>query len=922
MKPILLKLKSFGSYRDETIDFEHIQNGIFLITGDTGAGKTTIFDAITYALFDESSGGKRNSQMMISQYALPGERTQVEFVFRIGKKEYRIVRSPEQTSYKKVVGEDGTVIMQPQKTPLKPSVELTLPDGMIYGGKKKETDEKIKEIIGIDCQQFTQIAMLAQGDFMKLLHAESKKRKEIFAKIIDTHIYYEIEAQLEGMMKQVKTGLEDNEKEIAERIRDISCLEESEYKEEWELKGAFSDDRKDEIFELIASINLELKNEYEAYEEELEEMDKQLIEIQRRMEEARLINQDFEKLEKAKAYEQRLKGSENAHQQRKHSLEQAQRAVKVNAAYQVLSNKQAEYEKKALQAEQVKKAHDDKCKQLLDLEQKKEQIYQAYENSYDKLVQNCALLDARMGLYEEIEELKKQKKELEEKLGYSQQMVSKAQACEKSIHEKQAEIKELEAMYQEAVKFHEKMYHDFIQNQAMALRKELTEGMPCPVCGSIHHEVFDEQDVDVVTKADVDRAKKGMDQAGQKHDLAKQELEQLNEKKRVLQLESETNIAILKTSIQEKEEQIAQKNKSLPVPTRREALAQKQTWEKQIAILKHNKETIDETYQQASMEEGQLKATWQNEVENAKQLKQQRQQYADEFQKACIENGFASEAEYKQARRSDKDMEQMQNLLKQYEDAVKENQNDLKHYIERTQGKEKVDISDFVRSANDLNGRKAAVQKHCKKLYAVLDQNKNALAIIKDKYAQREGMLEEYVVLKSLNDTAGGKISRKKMDFQTYIQRRFFEKVIAAANERLIRMSNKQFILKCRDIEQLGTQGEVGLDLDVYSLVTAQTRDVKSLSGGESFQAALSMALGLSDMIQGGSKIRIDTMFIDEGFGSLSDETRNQALNLLNELSEGNQLIGIISHVSELKAQVETKLIVSKTDSGSKAVWG
>ena len=229
MKPVLLKMESFGSYRDETIDFTNKDHGIFLITGDTGAGKTTIFDAIMYALYDTSSGGKRNDSMMISQYALPGERTRVTFVFRIGKEQYRVVRSPEQNKYKKKVSEDGSVEMELLKTKELASVSLTLPDGTEYPGKKKDIDERIREIIGIDGNQFTQIAMLAQGDFLKLLHADSKERRQIFADIFDTRMYELFESELKQMFMDLYGSLQDNQKDIERRLEDI-CDESTLYK--------------------------------------------------------------------------------------------------------------------------------------------------------------------------------------------------------------------------------------------------------------------------------------------------------------------------------------------------------------------------------------------------------------------------------------------------------------------------------------------------------------------------------------------------------------------------------------------------------------------------------------------------------------------------------------------------------------------
>ena len=214
MKPVHIKIQAFGSYQEECISFEHVKQGLFLITGDTGAGKTTIFDAVTFALYGRTSGGKRDGKMMRSQYAPLDKKTEVEFCFTYRGKEYTIIRSPEQENWKKIETEEGEEQYKKLATARKPRVELIMPDHTSYPGKIKEINEKIEEIIGLSAEQFTQIAMLAQGDFMKLLHASSQERREIFAKIFNTQLYARIEQEIAQRAKNMNIQLSANKNDI------------------------------------------------------------------------------------------------------------------------------------------------------------------------------------------------------------------------------------------------------------------------------------------------------------------------------------------------------------------------------------------------------------------------------------------------------------------------------------------------------------------------------------------------------------------------------------------------------------------------------------------------------------------------------------------------------------------------------------
>ncbi len=922
MKPIYIRMKAFGSYRDERIDFDDVDHGIFLITGDTGAGKTTIFDAITYALFDSSSGGKRDEQMMISQYAKPMERTEVEYCFKIGEDRYKIVRIPGQKKYRERVSASGEVVYEENKTTTQAQVELTLPDGSIFTGKKKETDEKIKEIIGIDCQQFTQVAMLAQGEFIKLLHASSKARKEIFAKIFDTSLYALIEREIDSRCKKLNGELEDNKKLLIDRLGDVQVYKGSELELEWASRGVFSEDGKESILDAIRAINAELEEKGQEYEKEIKEIEGQLSDMAQKIKRAEQINTFFDKLEKAQREEKQLAEKQKEMTAKAEKLAKAKKALNVEGLERVYDAKKKDLDEKQNQVVALTTAVNETREALAGYEVAKRTAQEKYDREFDQKMKDKNTVEGKLSVFNEAELISGEYAKAKSALDKAEKELAKVVTSENKIADKESEASTLFEMYQEAKERHERKYTDFIHNQAVILRKTLVEGEPCPVCGSTHHVIVDESEGEQVSEKEVDEAKKAMDTAEKKYNAAKQELDSLKERISAEKHKAEAEKLEATILEAEKKKQLEEVNNKLPFKTRKEAEAEIDRLSVYTVKLKKDKENAETAYLGAKEKEGKLSASLETEKNNEETFKGDAQSAYLDFERSFKENGFSTKEEYDTAKMEAKKRDEIQNEIEEYHEAVRENKQNIGFYIESTKGETRIDDSEFKEKQKELGDKKKQAEDRSKGVFALLDGNKKAMKKIFDGYSEREGLRKQYVVVKSLNDTASGKLAKRHINFQTYIQRRYFKRVIDAANERLVKMSKNQFILQCRDLEKLGTQGEVGLDLDVYSLVNDQTRDVKSLSGGESFQAALSMALGLSDIIQNATgKIRVDTMFIDEGFGSLSDDTRNEALEMLNELSEGNQLIGIISHVSELKAQVETKLIVTKSESGSKAVW-
>ena len=348
--------------------------------------------------------------------------------------------------------------------------------------------------------------------------------------------------------------------------------------------------------------------------------------------------------------------------------------------------------------------------------------------------------------------------------------------------------------------------------------------------------------------------------------------------------------------------------------------AHKKKQEKLLAeqeILTQKRETVTEVCYQIRAEQETASEMWKslaNELpyETEQELQQNLQRAEQE------------KAELEQRKEElEKRLQELQQLLANQQGALVTLEEHFSQLKEELTGKEKIDTSSLKEEAEQLEAEQKQLEQRRMELAGNESRNQQALKNLKALYQERTALEKEYTVISTLDRTANGNLNQQaRLDLQTYVQRRYFKYIVAEANRRLVKMSGSQFILQCRDMENLGKRGEVGLDLDVYDLVTDKVRDVKTLSGGESFMAALSMALGMADIIQRmAGRVHLDTMFIDEGFGSLDEEARSKAIGILTELAGEHRLVGIISHVTELKEQIDRKLVVSKTEKGSRATW-
>jgi exonuclease SbcC len=917
MKPLKLTMSAFGCYAGvQTIDFTKLgSEGLYLITGDTGAGKTTIFDAITFALYGETSGDHRKADMLRSKYAEQSAETYVELEFQYHDQVYFIKRNPTYIRAKQ--RGEGT-------TKENANAELHLPDGRPVT-KLREVDAKIEEILGIKRNQFVMIAMIAQGEFLKVLNATTEDRIKIFRKIFNTDIYAAFQDRVKQDIKELNTGisaLEGNRNSLLANIQaDETDANNAQKLLDIKAKRLPADEVTAWLEEIIAADQIS----FAANENLLKACGAKLGDINQRVGQAQ---RDKKARDALKAATDRLPGEIAA----QNTAETALNAEKAKQpAYEAIKTQMAEIRRtlpqyQALQAltdhiitseKTLTEANDTANMLQKKLETAAATLEQSRKERTD-LADADAKAEALRGQKTTLTTQKSSLESLEKALASFTRLTADLQAAQRDYETKSADAARKHAIY-------EAMNRAFLDEQAGVLAQALRDGEPCPVCGSAEHPVPAALSGKAPAKTELDKAKKAAESAATDAACASAAASNLvgqHTAKRKEITETAANLlgdtvfaefnniagvlasalSAVKTQLSSVENLLAEqearsiRRKSLEssIPGAEANLA------KTTADLSQTKERIASLTAQisadiAARDKQKAELTFPDEARAAARLKT-----LDSEQKAQESALQAAEIAFDAARsKAAGTATEIRTLQGQIGDAPPY---DLAALLKEKAIAE-AEQTGLTERNRAVNARVSSNQTTLKNLTAIIRR-------LAELTARKRWM-------DAISDTANGDISGKeKIKLETYIQAAFFDRIVARANVRLLQMSSSQFELKRRGSS--GKMGQSGLDLDIVDHYNGTERDAKTLSGGESFIAALSLALGLSDEIQSNAGgIRLDSMFVDEGFDSLDEGKLAQAIQALIGISQANRLVGIISHVSGLDEKISRKIIVTKDRTGA-----
>lgn len=912
MRPLKLTMAGFGPYAGvQVLDFDCLgSSGLYLITGDTGAGKTTIFDAITFALFGEASGNNRDSSMLRSKYAKDDAPTYVELTFSYGGRVYTVTRNPayERT---KTRGTGTTTELA--------GAELTYPDGRQVT-KKGEVDAAIREIIGLTREQFSQIAMISQGDFRKLLQADTKERQKIFRDIFKTDFYVLLQNQLKERTGGIRTQREQASQSIQQYINGMTCDEDSVYALDVQ-KAKNGELPIVEVMELIQTlldqdrqVELDLEAVLAAAEKELEQITSQLTQAEAyETNKAALAERVAEEamltvaLETAKA-----------------ALDAAQKTV---PAQEKLQSKIAEMEL-------LLPSYDELDTHTAALAAAQTDLAGAHAAQESASKEKNDLTTEIMGLRTEQKDLADVSAENEklaaqlQRLGDRQKQFGDFLSGMEGLAREQAELAKRQEDYLKAEEASSELLREyevkecaFLREQAGIMASGLTAGMACPVCGSTEHPQLAVLAEDAPTEADVKKAKAEYDRAQDKTKKASNEAQKLKGTVGTTEeiLAKEIDSLIPGISLEDSTKAAEEQENLLAVQIKKldaqiAELAKKTARREELDALLPEKQLLlraaEETIAMKTAEIASLTA----KVESSES------QIHTLHSKLAFSDKATAEAEISNLRAESDKLRQNLQTAETAHNQCKEKLAGVRGTIEQLhkqlENGADIDTEQLQMKKSEYAAQKTASMAKQKTVHARISANKSALEGISDKAAEMEMLDKRYAWMKALSDTANGSVYGKdKVMLETYIQTTYFDRILARANIRLQKMSGGQYDLKRREKAD-NKQSQSGLELDIIDHINTTERSVNTLSGGEAFLASLALALGLSDEVQMSTGIHLDTLFVDEGFGSLDSEALSKAYNTLAGLTEGNRLVGIISHVAELKEKIDKQIVVKKEKTG------
>lgn len=906
MRPLKLTFSAFGPYAGTVaLDFESLgSSGLYLVTGSTGAGKTTIFDAIAFALFGEASGGSREPGMLRSKYALPQTPTEVTLTFSYGGKRYTVRRNPEYLR-PKARGEGCT--RQAAEG------ELTLPDGRVIT-RVKDVNAAIREIIGLSREQFSQVAMIAQGDFLKLLQAGTKERQEIFRDIFCTRRYVELQNRLKEDGAEAYRQWKDGEQSIRQYVEGIRWDDSRQEAGKKELPVP-------EVLNLLEDLLREDRAAAAALENSLADTEKALEDAitgltqtaarekaQKELAACRI--QEQENRARLKQLEEKLAG-ERARKPEQDRLAEKITQIRLSLPdYDELDTgkRQLAQSKRTLaqlEAEQEKESH--ACGQLTE------------EIEKTRLSQEA--LGSAGAEKERVIGERKDRSDRQARLRGLLSRFREWTALREALENAQREYLRAAERAEEVQREYEEKNRAFLDEQAGILAENLAEGKPCPVCGSVNHPAPARLSREAPTEAAVKKAKANADAAAAAAGAASSAASQCKGeasaaeealRREALELLGEGDLQAAQAQARTREKELTAQ--ILRLDARKKEL---EGLEKEKAALDARLPQLEKALQDA---EKRLSAAKESIASQAASIEAQTKQVKTLSEKLAFGSKGQAGAE---AERLGRELAAMQSALKQAEEKHASCQRELAALKARAEQLESQIRQLPERDAAAQEAEKAALTQEKARLQGESGRIRTRRSVntaARDSILAKERSLrqleEKMTWLRALSATANGQIpGKEKIMLETYVQTTYFDRIIDRANLRLMKMTGGQYDLKRRKSPR-NNQSQSGLELDVIDHYNGTQRSVNTLSGGESFQASLALALGLSDEIQMSTGIRLETLFVDEGFGTLDPDALDQAYRALADLTEGSRLVGIISHVAGLKERIDRQIVVTKDRTG------
>lgn len=921
MRPLKLVMSAFGPYAgEETIEFEKMgSGGLYLITGDTGSGKTTVFDALSFALFGESSGGNREPAMLRSRFAEAKTKTFVELTFLYKGREYRVKRNPEYLRPKDR-GEGETAE--------RADAVLYLPEGSPLVGVKS-VNEKITELLGVNKEQFSHIAMIAQGEFLKLLLADTKKRSEIFREIFGTKKYQALQDALKSRSGKLHDEYNEISRSIGQYLEGVRCPKEHIHFEEFEkMKAEKEFASNNRLREMLEELCEDLHGRIKELDKALKATDKELEKNSHCLGIYKSVKQGEENLQRDEKRKEKL------------ALELSERRE------QLAKQEKQEPERKALSKEITIKR--EKLKDFEELDQ----LVKEHKEKEKQLQESRKEIGKEEKAIEKLEAEKKSGQEQKELLGNPLEKYAKAQGekerlqrlleafeeyrrnCEQ-LTALQKEEAALQKKYQKAaedmdreLKRANKLERAFLDGQAGVLAAELKPGEPCPVCGSTEHPNPAASHKEIPSQEEVEQAREEGEARRKEATTLSEQAKEIAGSRKTLEKKGKDS--------EEKLFKVWQENMELPFEEKKaekvikERIAQADGELKKAETQKEKLKKLEESLPGLEQELKEKGSLFQKLKEKAAKEEEKVQSLWKQIETMREKLGFSGK---KEAEAHVKELEKnLAAMVKAYETAKKETEESEKALsnteasiktLEKTIKKSRKEMGEadgeaLLAEQERLAGEKAhisAKKQEAERMWNADDSVRKSVALQLDRLEETGA---KWQMVKALHNTASGSIAGKdKIMLETYVQMAYFDRIIDRANVHLMKMTDGRYDL-LRSKEAGNQKSQSGLELNVadhyYMAKDGGSRSVKSLSGGESFLAALSLALGMSEEVSANAGgIETDALFVDEGFGTLDESALDRAISALQELSNANRIVGIISHVPELKNRIERQIVIKKT---------